>query len=67
VSPCRFYRLVPLPLTGGPGMAVMKPDTHGVKTHWIRGFMTFELARRTQSAVLMVPVGSESGFRSAAA
>jgi len=23
----------------------MKPGTHGVKTHWIRGFMAFQLAR----------------------
>jgi hypothetical protein len=41
----------------------MKPDIHGVITHWIRGSMTFQLAWRTESAVLIVPVGSESGFR----
>jgi hypothetical protein len=44
-------------------MAVMKLDIHGVRTHWIRGFMTFHATRRTRSVVLMVPVGSESGFR----
>jgi hypothetical protein len=32
----------------------MKPDIHGVGTHWIRGFMAFWLARRTRTVRLMV-------------
>ena len=35
---------------------VVKPGFHGVRTHWIRGFMTFQLARRTRILMLMVPV-----------
>jgi hypothetical protein len=27
---------------------------HGARTHWIRGFMPFRLARRTQIVRLMV-------------
>jgi hypothetical protein len=34
----------------------LKPDIHCVRTHWIRGFMAFQLARRTRRVVLMVPV-----------
>ena len=34
----------------------MKPRIHCVTTHWIRGFMTFQLGQRTRSVVLMVPV-----------
>jgi hypothetical protein len=41
----------------------MKPDIHGVRTHWIRGFMAFQLARRARVVVLMVLVWPESGFR----
>jgi hypothetical protein len=48
-------------------MAVMKPDIHGVITHWIRGFMAFQLAPAHPVLMLMVPVGSETRFRSAAA
>jgi hypothetical protein len=33
----------------------VKPDIHGVRTHWIRGFMAFQLARRTRIVVLVVP------------
>src|SRR5690348_12122306 len=40
----------------------MKPGIHCVRTHWIRGFMAFQLARRTRTAMLMVPVCPESGF-----
>ena len=29
---------------------------HGVRTPWIRRFMAFRLARRTRTAMLMVPV-----------
>jgi hypothetical protein len=32
------------------------PGFHGVKTHWIQGFMAFKLARHTRSMMLMVPV-----------
>jgi len=42
----------------------MKPDIHGVRTHWIRGFMAFQLARCTRTVVLTVPVWPESGFGS---
>jgi hypothetical protein len=34
----------------------MKPDIHGVRTPWIRGFMAFQLARRTRTVLLMVPM-----------
>jgi hypothetical protein len=40
----------------------MKPDFHCVRTQWIRGFMTFELAHHTRIVMLMVPVSPESGF-----
>jgi hypothetical protein len=40
----------------------VKPGFHGVKTHWIRGFMAFRLRRRTMIMMLMVPVWPESGF-----
>jgi hypothetical protein len=29
---------------------------HGARTHRIRGFMTFKLARRTLNVLLVVPV-----------
>ena len=32
----------------------MDPDIHGVRTHWIWGFMAFWLARRTRIVRLMV-------------
>jgi hypothetical protein len=34
----------------------MKPGIHGARTHWIRGFMAFQSARRTWTVMLMVPV-----------
>jgi len=34
----------------------MKPRIHCVRTLWIPGFMTFQLAKRTQTVVLAVPV-----------
>jgi hypothetical protein len=40
----------------------MKPDIHCFRTHWIRGFMAFEWARRVRIVVLMVPTWPESGF-----
>jgi hypothetical protein len=45
----------------------MKPDIHGVRTHWIRGFMTFQLGRRTRTVMLMVLAWPESGFGEGAA
>jgi hypothetical protein len=30
----------------------MKPDIHGVRTDWIRGFIAFQLARCTWNVVL---------------
>jgi hypothetical protein len=27
--------------SSGPRPDAMKPDIHGVRTHWIRGFMAF--------------------------
>ena len=41
---------------------VVKPGIHGVKTHWIRGFMAFQLVRRTRIVMLMVSACPESGF-----
>ena len=32
----------------------MEPGFHCVRAHWIRGFMTFRLARRTRNVMLMV-------------
>jgi hypothetical protein len=34
----------------------MEPGFHCVRTHWNRGFMPFQLARRTRTVMLMVPV-----------
>jgi hypothetical protein len=34
----------------------MESGFHGVRTHWIPGFMAFRLARRTRTVRLMVPV-----------
>jgi hypothetical protein len=34
----------------------VKPGFHGARTHWIRGFMAFQLARRTRIVMLVVPV-----------
>jgi len=34
----------------------MKPYIHGVRAHWIRGFMAFQMTRRTRTVVLMVPM-----------
>jgi hypothetical protein len=35
-------------MTIGPLPDAMKPGTHGVGTHWIRGFMAFQLVRRIE-------------------
>ena len=40
----------------------LEPRIHGVRTHWIRGFMAFQLAWRTRTVMLVVPVCPESGF-----
>jgi hypothetical protein len=34
----------------------MEPGIRGVRTHWIRGFMAFRLARHARTVMLMVPV-----------
>ena len=34
----------------------LKPDIHCVRTHWIRGFIAFQLARSTLTVLLMVPM-----------
>ena len=41
----------------------MEQGIHCVRTHWIRGFMAFQLARRRRIVRLTLPVGPESGFR----
>jgi hypothetical protein len=33
----------------------LDPGFQCVRTHWIRGFMAFQLARRTRDVMLMVP------------
>ena len=33
----------------------LKPGFQCVRTHWIRGFMGFQLARCTRTVLLMVP------------
>jgi hypothetical protein len=34
----------------------MEPGFHCVTTHWIRGFIAFQLIRRTRNVMLMVSV-----------
>jgi hypothetical protein len=34
----------------------MNQGFHGVRTQWIRGFMTFQLARRIRIVMLMAPM-----------
>jgi len=34
----------------------LDPGFHYVRTHWIRGFIAFQLARNTRTVMLMVPV-----------
>ena len=45
----------------------LEPGFHCARTRWIRGFVAFQLARRTRTVRLMVPVWPESGFRDRAA
>jgi hypothetical protein len=40
----------------------VEPGFQRARTHWIRGFMAFRLARRTRIVMLMVPGWPESGF-----
>jgi hypothetical protein len=40
----------------GPLPDALKPDFQCVRTHWNRGFIAFQLARRTRTVVLMVSV-----------
>jgi hypothetical protein len=35
---------------------VLDPGFHGVRTHWIRGFMAFRRPRRIRTVMLMAPV-----------
>jgi hypothetical protein len=49
-------------VTIGPLPDAMEPGFHCVRTHWIRGFMAFQLAQRTRIVLLVVPVWTESGF-----
>jgi hypothetical protein len=46
----------------GPLPDGLKPDIQYVRTHWNRGFIAFQLARRARIVVLMVPMWPESGF-----
>jgi hypothetical protein len=48
LQPLRHHP-VPLP-------DAVKPGIHCARTHWIRGFMTFRLVRRTRIVTLMMPV-----------
>ena len=48
-------------MTIGPLPDAMKPGFHCVRTHWIRGFITFQRARRSRMVMLMVLVRAESG------
>jgi hypothetical protein len=36
---------------------------HCARTHWIRGFMAFQVVRRTRSVMLTVPAWPEFGIR----
>jgi len=42
----------------------VKPDFHGVTTHWNRGFIAFPAAPAYAIVMLMVSVWAESGFSS---
>src|SRR5262249_266235 len=51
-----LVRVSPRPTRPYAPPDALKPGIHCVRTHWIRGFMTFQLAQRTQIVRLMVPV-----------
>ena len=40
----------------GPLQDALEPGIHCARTHWNRGFMTFQLARHTRIVMPMVPV-----------
>jgi hypothetical protein len=40
----------------GPLPDALEPDFQCVRTHWNRGFMAFQLVRRTRTVMLMVPM-----------
>ena len=42
-------------MTIGPLPDALEPGFHCARTHWIRGFIAFQLARRARATVLMVP------------
>ena len=52
VCPVRFKLIMKI----GPLPDAMEPGFHCVRAHCIRGFMAFQLARRTRSVLLVVPV-----------
>ena len=55
-------------VTGGPHLPdAMEPGFHRARTHWNRGLIAFQLVRRIQAALLMVPTWPESGFQAASA
>jgi hypothetical protein len=45
-----------LTLSLSPDAGALDPGFHCARAHWIRGFMAFQLARRTRSVMLVVPV-----------
>ena len=47
----------------GPLPDAMEPGIHGVRAHWIRGFMAFRLARTHETVMPMVLVRPESSSR----
>ena len=61
-----IMKIDPLPdarrTAAGRAPDAMKPGIHCVTAHWNRGFIAFQLARRTRAVMLMVPVWPESGF-----
>ncbi|MGH3162275.1 MAG: hypothetical protein ACRDOC_10355 [Streptosporangiaceae bacterium] len=40
----------------GPLPDALEPGFQCVRTHWIRGFIAFQLARRTRTMLLMLPM-----------
>ena len=40
----------------------MEPGIQCARTHWIRGFMAFQLVRRIRTVMLMVSMCPESGL-----
>src|SRR5436190_10137309 len=42
-------------MTIGPLPDAMEPGFHCVRTHWIGGFMAFQLVRRARTVMLVVP------------